>query len=62
MKSELLGITGFLDFSPSASILENRKHDISETGSVSVLRLGGKIPTQLGPLDRANLNHSKGLK
>jgi hypothetical protein len=24
--------------SPSSSILENRKHDVSETGSVSVLR------------------------
>jgi hypothetical protein len=42
----------------SFGILENRKHDVSETGSVSVLRLGrGNTPTQLGPLERANLNH-----
>jgi hypothetical protein len=34
---------------PSSGILENRKHDVSETGSVSVLRWG--------PLERANLNH-----
>jgi hypothetical protein len=25
----------------SSDILENRKHDVSETGSVSVLKLGG---------------------
>jgi hypothetical protein len=40
---------------PSSGILENRKH-VSETGSVSVLGLGGKTPTQLEPLGRANLN------
>jgi hypothetical protein len=34
----------------------NEKHNISETGSVSVLRWG-KTPTLLGPLERANLNH-----
>jgi hypothetical protein len=35
---------------PSSGILENRKHDVSETGSVSVLRWRGeKTPTQLGP-------------
>jgi hypothetical protein len=33
-----------------------KKHNVSETGSVSVLRLG-KAPTLLGPLERANLNH-----
>jgi hypothetical protein len=32
------------------------KHDISETGSASVLRWR-EPPTLLGPLDRANLNH-----
>jgi hypothetical protein len=37
----------------SSGILETRKHNVSETGSVSVLRCGGKTPTQLGPLDRA---------
>jgi hypothetical protein len=36
-------------FLPSSSILENRKHDVSETGSVSILRWGGETPTQLGP-------------
>jgi hypothetical protein len=37
-------------------ILETRKRNVSETGSVSVLRWGGgKTPTQLGPLERANL-------
>jgi hypothetical protein len=52
---------------PSSGILENRKHDVSETGSVSVIRLRGKIPTQLGSLEGTNLNHwttlalSKGL-
>jgi hypothetical protein len=43
---------------PSSGILENRKHDVSETGSVSVLRWRReKTPTQLGPLERANLSH-----
>jgi hypothetical protein len=32
------------------------KHDVSETGSVSVLRCGKK-PILLGPLERASLNH-----
>jgi hypothetical protein len=39
-----------------SGILENRKHNVSETGSVSILKWGGvKAPTQLGPLERANL-------
>jgi hypothetical protein len=38
-------------------ILETRKHNISETGSVSVLMWGGKSPTLLGPLERAILNY-----
>jgi hypothetical protein len=43
---------------PSSNVLGTRKHDLSETGSVSVLRCGGrKTSTLLGPLDRANLNH-----
>jgi hypothetical protein len=43
---------------PSLGIPETRKHDISETGSISILRWRGeKTPTQLGPLERANLNH-----
>jgi hypothetical protein len=44
--------TGFLDF-----LNHPVKHDVSETGSVSVLGREGKIPTQLGSLGRANLNH-----
>jgi hypothetical protein len=39
----------------SSDILGTRKRDVSETGSVSVLKCGGKTPTQLGPIDRANL-------
>jgi hypothetical protein len=41
--------------SPLSGILGNRKHDVSETASVSTLRRGGeKTPTQLGPFDSAN--------
>jgi hypothetical protein len=36
------GITVILGLFPSSNILENRKHDVSETGSVSVLRWGGR--------------------
>jgi hypothetical protein len=33
-----------------------RKHNVSETGSVSVFKLrGGDMSTLLGPLERANL-------
>jgi hypothetical protein len=42
---------------PSSGILPNRGYDVSETGSVSVFRLERKTHTQLGPLERANLNH-----
>jgi hypothetical protein len=31
-------ITGVFGLSPSSGILENRKHDVSETGSISLLR------------------------
>jgi hypothetical protein len=48
-----------LGLCPSSGILETRKHNVSETGSVSVLRREGKTPTQLGHLERANLNHWK---
>jgi hypothetical protein len=35
-----------------------KNHNVSETGSVSVLRwMGQDRPTQLGPLERAGLNH-----
>jgi hypothetical protein len=40
-----------------SGILETRRHNVSETGYVSVLRLGRKTPTLLGPLKRANLKH-----
>jgi hypothetical protein len=43
---------------PSSGILGNRGYDISETGSVSVFGREKKTPTQLGPLERANLSHS----
>jgi hypothetical protein len=53
--------TVFFTF-PSSGILETRKHDVSETGSLSVLRWEGeKTPTQLGPLERANLKHWVGV-
>jgi hypothetical protein len=35
----------------------NRKHNVSEDGSVSIFRLW-ETPTPLGPLERGNLNHS----
>jgi hypothetical protein len=47
----------FFKFCPSSGILENRKHNVSETGSVSVHRWRGEATYSLGPLDRANLNH-----
>jgi hypothetical protein len=39
--------------------VEDKKyHNVSETGSVSVLRwMGQDKPNQLGPLERAGLNH-----
>jgi hypothetical protein len=46
--------------SPSPGILETRKHDVSETGSISVLKCKRKTPTQLGPLERWRLAISKG--
>jgi hypothetical protein len=36
--------------------ITKEEHDVSETGSVSVLTWG-KIPTLWGPLERASLNH-----
>jgi hypothetical protein len=52
--AELLGFFTFF----FVRILGTREHDVAESGSVSVFRWGGKTFTQLGPLDRANLNHS----
>jgi hypothetical protein len=42
---------------PSSGTIENRKHNVSETGSVSIFRRGVKTPTRFGPLERADLNH-----
>jgi hypothetical protein len=42
--------------SPSSGIPGNRKHDVSETGSISVLRYGGESTYSVGSLDKANLN------
>jgi hypothetical protein len=49
----------FLDFvhRPVFYKIENSSFNVSETGSVSVLRSGGRTPSQLGPLERGNLNH-----
>jgi hypothetical protein len=42
----------------SGEVLTHKFHNVSETGSVSVLRwMGQDKPTQLGPLERASLNH-----
>jgi hypothetical protein len=53
----LFRITRVFGLYPSFAILETKKHNFLETGSVSVLRWGGRPPTLLGPLERANLNH-----
>jgi hypothetical protein len=43
---------------PSSCTWKTKYHNVSETESVSVLRLMGQdIPTQLGLLERASLNH-----
>jgi hypothetical protein len=42
---------------PSSDILKTRKHNVPETGSVSVPQVRGKTLIQLGPLERANLSH-----
>jgi hypothetical protein len=44
---------------PSSCMWKTKKsHNVSETGSVSVFRwMGQDKPTQLGPLERASLNH-----
>jgi hypothetical protein len=52
-------ITVFFGLFSSFGILENRKHDVSETVCFRPQVKGEKTPTQLGPLKRANLN-SKG--
>jgi hypothetical protein len=43
---------------PSSGIYDKENHNVSETGSVSVVRwMGQGRPIQLGPLERASLNH-----
>jgi hypothetical protein len=43
---------------PSSGMWKTKDHNVSETGSVSVIRwMGQDKPTQLGPLKRASLNH-----
>jgi hypothetical protein len=54
--SELLGL--FWTLSIVLYVVDKKFHNVSETGSVSVLRwMGQENPTQLGPLERASLNH-----
>jgi hypothetical protein len=43
---------------PASGIYKTKNHNVSETGSVSILRwMGQDRPTQLDPLERASLNH-----
>jgi hypothetical protein len=43
---------------PSSCMWKTKDHNVSETGSVSVLRwMGQDKPTQVGPLESASLNH-----
>jgi hypothetical protein len=54
--TELLGL--FWTLSIVLYVEYKKSHNVSDTGSVSVLRWIGKDkPTQLGPLERASLNH-----
>jgi hypothetical protein len=50
-----------LGLCPSSDILNTRKHNVSETGSVSILRRGRETPTLLDPLERFNLSHWMGI-
>jgi hypothetical protein len=53
--TELLGLFWTLS---TVWYVEDKNHNFSETGSVSVLRwIGQDKPTQLGQLGRASLNH-----
>jgi hypothetical protein len=54
--TELLGL--FWTLSIVLYVEDKKSYNVSETGSVSVLRwMGQDKPTQLGPLERASLNH-----
>jgi hypothetical protein len=46
----------FFGLCPPSGILKPRECNVSETGSVSILRCVWETPTLLGPLERANLN------
>jgi hypothetical protein len=49
----------YLRLYPSSGMWKTKDHNVSETGSVSVLRWKGQDkPTQLGPLERASISHS----
>jgi hypothetical protein len=54
--TEILGL--FWTLSIVLYVVDKKSYNVSETGSVSVLRwMGQDNPTQLGPLERASLNH-----
>jgi hypothetical protein len=54
--TELLGL--FWTSSIVLYVEDKKYHNVSETGSLSVLRwMGQDKPTQLGPLERASHNH-----
>jgi hypothetical protein len=56
LSTELLGL--FWTLSIVLYVEDKKSHNVSETGSVSVLRwMDQDKPTQLGPLERASLNH-----
>jgi hypothetical protein len=42
---------------PSFGILTTKEHNVSETESISVLQWGVDTSSELGSLERANLNH-----
>jgi hypothetical protein len=54
--SELLGL--FWTLTIVLYVEDKKSHNVSETGSVSVLRwMRQDKPTHLGPLERSSLNH-----
>jgi hypothetical protein len=61
MLCDIILLEEFLGFWTLSIVRCLKEHDVSEIGSVSVLRYkGGKrTPTQLGPLERANLNSTQ---
>jgi hypothetical protein len=52
-----LRITGFCGLCLSSGIPKTTEHNVSETGSVSVLNEGSETSTLFGPLEKTNLNH-----